>query len=113
MNTKRNVKVTVAAATTMVFGAILGSGVVWADESGSTSRRGETRSVTVQYADLDLTREEGLEALHSRLDAASKRVCGDYELRIVRARQVWQHCYDVAMAEALEQIGHTGVATNR
>jgi UrcA family protein len=63
----RNIPVLALAAFSLAVAAI----PAWA----------ETRSVTVQYADLDLASPEGMATLQGRIDAAAKKICGRAEVR--------------------------------
>ena len=112
MSTKLNLKLTGAAAAMAVFAA-LALGAASADESDAPFRQVETHSIAVHYADLELTRAEGVDALRGRLTAAAKRVCGDYDRRDARARQAWQQCYDTALTVALAKVGSTPLAAIR
>jgi UrcA family protein len=64
----------------------------------------ETRVVAMRYDDLNINRDAGMRALYVRLNAAAKRVCGTYDIRILRERQDWQQCYDSALSHALAQV---------
>lgn len=65
----------------------------------------ETRSVVVSYADLDLSRQAGVDTLYTRLRSASKTVCGTRDVRIVQRRRDWDRCYDEALDNAVATVG--------
>jgi UrcA family protein len=64
----------------------------------------EPLSVTVNYADLDLSKPAGVGALYRRLEKAAKTVCGPYADRDPRRKAVWRDCYDQAVANAVANI---------
>lgn len=70
----------------------------------------ETRSVAVSYADLDLNREAGVQALYQRLRLAAKQACGSVDTRDLASRTGWQKCREVALANAVAQLGNERVA---
>jgi UrcA family protein len=70
----------------------------------------ETRSIAVSYADLDLNREAGVQALYQRLRLAARQACGSVETRDLAARRAWQTCRDAALANAVERLGSERVA---
>ena len=105
MNTRRNAKAVIAAAVIGTM-ASLGTTSTWADLS-------EKQSVSVQYGDLDLTHEDGMATLHSRIRTAARRVCGDFVRGNPEQRQEWQACYDSALATALVQIESARTAAVR
>ncbi len=69
----------------------------------------QTRHQTVSFADLDLTRPEGLDALRARISAAASAVCGGTpDVREMRQWQNYQSCAkqaaDTAMADVLATL---------
>ena len=66
----------------------------------STAPLGNTKSVTVSYADLNLESESGLTRLDSRLRAASRSVCPDSEPMIRQA--VTARCFRIALGNSRE-----------
>lgn len=64
--------------------------------------------MVVNFADLDLTREEGKAKLYHRLENAARKVCGPVHVRIAgsiaRVAQN-QECFKEAMTSALEKVG--------
>ncbi len=62
------------------------------------------QSRTVQFADLDLTREEGAAALFSRVRSAAKSVCDGYISRDLIRRQLYIDCYATAMSNAVATV---------
>jgi UrcA family protein len=78
-----------------------------ADEVSATTA---TKSVLVTYEAAALGRDEGARALHERLEAAARRVCGVPDLKNLRERRQWQECYEAALTDAAARIGDPRVA---
>ena len=70
----------------------------------------ETRSVAVSYADLDLNRGAGVQALYQRLRVAAKRACGSYDTRDRIGRASVQACREAALTDAVARLGNERVA---
>jgi UrcA family protein len=63
----------------------------------------KVRSVTVRYAELDLAKPQGVEALYMRIGGAARRVCrADSSLRL--RDRVNSSCYQDAIGRAIEQV---------
>src|SRR5690606_5095384 len=58
----------------------------------SSPASAETTSVSVPYADLDLTKPAGVAALEGRIAAAAKQICGKVEVRRVGDGADHQRC---------------------
>lgn len=65
---------------------------------------GNTASVTVQFADLDLNSSQGAAALYERLEVASQLVCRTYEGRGVALRTAHRLCVEQALDSAIERV---------
>jgi UrcA family protein len=52
----------------------------------------ETVSISVPYADLDLSSPQGMATLEGRIKAASKRICGSVEVRDIHDSVDHQRC---------------------
>ena len=64
----------------------------------------KVRSITVRYAELDLAKPQGVEALYTRIGGAARRVCrADSALRL-RDRANSSSCYQDAIGRAVEQV---------
>lgn len=61
-------------------------------------------SIRVPVYDLDLTRNDHVQALYQRLRRAARQVCGDRDLRNITATQDWRHCYYNALKNAVESV---------
>jgi len=66
-------------------------------------------SVTVPYADLDLTTDAGAATLHGRIDAAVKEVCERPSIRELKAIADWQKCRSDAAQSAADKIAEAHV----
>ncbi|VWX60960.1 UrcA family protein [Sphingorhabdus sp. 109] len=59
-----------------------------------------TRTATVEYADLDLTSEDGQSTLQGRLKGAVRKVCGSVDTKNLADMQDHQTCMQEANASA-------------
>jgi UrcA family protein len=87
---------------------LLGIDVAWS----ATPSNG--RSVTVSYADLDLSSPAGAKALYGRIQAAAKQVCGHAGADVIE-QGIWKSCYRSAVGDAVRKVNdplltavHTG-----
>jgi len=69
-----------------------------------------TRSISIEYGDLELRNGPAVDRLYARLTAAAERVCGEYDARDLRARNEWRACYDAALAEAIARAQNPALA---
>lgn len=53
----------------------IGAALITAPVLAGTTTSAEEKSVTIQYADLNLNSAEGQERLEQRIDAAARKVC--------------------------------------
>jgi UrcA family protein len=60
-------------------------------------------SVTVSYADLDLSKMAGARTLYRRIASAARGVCGEDGRRIEEQIQ-WRSCYQGAIADAVAAV---------
>lgn len=61
-------------------------------------------TITVSFAELDISKPRGLEVLYSRIEHAAKAVCGmEYSAQLARARLA-KTCYKTAVDDAVRQI---------
>lgn len=66
-------------------------------------------SVTVHYADLDLSTTAGATTLYHRIRGAAKGVCGTAGTSLVEIAD-WQNCVDTAVGDAIAAV-HSPVLT--
>jgi UrcA family protein len=64
----------------------------------------------VRYGDLNLDSEQGAKVLYARLRGAARDVCIPLERLGMTHRQLWQTCFDNAVANAVGQINKTTVS---
>ena len=85
-----------------VLAVALSAGVAFANTSED-----RIESVTVSYAELDLSKPAGAEVLYERLQQAAAKVCGFYRspnLVPVPNKMDKQACYADALSRAVAQI---------
>jgi UrcA family protein len=63
-----------------------------------------TKSTTVKFADLDLSKPEGARTLYTRIQAAARQVCSPANLPGVVAKQNYRQCYDKAVNDAVGAV---------
>jgi len=85
------------------------SGLVLATATLSLSalvHAGEAPTMTVKYADLDLTRSEGAATLYARLTRAAHVVCGPIEPQSLdpTLKPRYYACISKAIAEAVAKV---------
>lgn len=89
-------------ATAVALVGFAASNVALADEAGRTS-------VTVNYADLDLAKPAGIDALYARLRGAAKAACGDPDARNLREKALVRECRDEALSNAVAGVNHAAL----
>jgi UrcA family protein len=73
-------------------------------DSLASAAPAETRSITIHYQDLDLSRPRAVETLKRRIRRAAEDVCGDFSLRELQISPEFLHCVDTATDKALAEI---------
>jgi UrcA family protein len=72
---------------------------------GASAEQISVRSLTVSFADLDLSRAAGAQALYKRIKFAARRVCGSQgNYASLAAQSAWRKCYDTAVANAVAEV---------
>lgn len=71
----------------------------------STAGDTVTRSVTVQYGDLNIANPQGAEALYGRITRAAQQVCQTPDDTIENLADVFK-CEHKAIAAAVTKVGH-------
>lgn len=80
---------------------------------------GVQRSLTVSFADLDLTNRQGTVTLYTRIRNAARTVCGPVDIGLADDQAEWARCVDDAIANAVAKVGDANltdyylVRTNR
>jgi UrcA family protein len=66
---------------------------------------GQVRSVIVRYAELDLSKPQGIDVLYRRIQAAAKQVCrADTSVTALYDRASQNTCYRDAVERAVRQV---------
>ena len=68
-----------------------------------TARAAEP-SVKVSYQDLNLSTEQGSQALYARIASAARAVCAAEDIRDLRARPAIEACREQAIARAVHSV---------
>ncbi len=71
-----------------------------------------TQSVTVSFADLDLSKDAGAHALLVRINAAAKQVCEpqDRDFKLIASRR---SCIETAVDRAVAEVNNPKVTSLR
>lgn len=102
MNTLDTTRLSLRCATALVaLSFSLAAAYAVADETDGAP------SVTVSYADLDLSKPAGAEMLYRRIQAAARSVCGPRHSRILAQVQAFRTCYKDAVEDALQQVNES------
>jgi UrcA family protein len=73
--------------------------------AGPAARHSLDPSVTVRFADLNLSSAEGARTLYGRIRSAAKTVCGPRQSIAEFGRMgAWKRCYRTAIDEAVTQV---------
>lgn len=68
-----------------------------------------TVSRLVRYQDLDLAKQDDARMLYERLQNAAELVCGRYEMRDLRARELHRSCMQDALSAAVAKVNRASV----
>jgi UrcA family protein len=72
---------------------------------GASAEQPQTVSVTVSYADLDLSKAAGAQTLYKRIKAAARRACGSIDgYTHMKSQRGWRECYETTMADAVGKV---------
>lgn len=88
---------------TIALAAVCSLGLI---ASPALAAKPETQSMSVEYADLNLSSPEGLAKLDRRIDKAARKVCRMDEIQTgtrVRSANA-QRCYEAAINSAKSQM---------
>ncbi len=66
---------------------------------------------TVSYADLDLSKPAGAQALYDRIKKAASSVCSELEDSQFEHRVMFRECYDQAVANAVAKANRPMLTT--
>ena len=91
--------------TSLIVGLIVACGI--AAPAASTRADVNTISVRVNFADLNLSSNEGVAKLYDRLRSAAGQVCGtEPQYNELRAKIEWNACRQDALTRAIGKVGH-------
>jgi UrcA family protein len=93
--TSRNRRILLSGVSAILLSAALSIGEAQADRS-------EVRQVKVRFAELDLSKPAGAEALYRRLEKAASRVCGNTSIGFTKRTN--SECYQTALSNAVIQV---------
>ena len=94
--------VAACAFTALTFGA--------AAHAGDAHGTAKVATKTVNYTDLDLSKQADAQTLYRRLQRASDRVCVQYkDYRDLGKMKLYNICYQDALARAVDGVGHARV----
>jgi UrcA family protein len=88
----------------VTFVASLTGYSVLAHADDRTGSAGAVRSITVSYAELNLSMPQGIEALYSLIVVAAKRVCRTDSTLADYDRRGWRECYQDSIERAVRQV---------
>jgi UrcA family protein len=98
---KRHINLLAAAAALAFVGA---AGAAAATTQAHLST--EAPSVVVNYSDLSLQSQAGIERLHARIRNAAETVCSSLDSRVIGLREQHQHCVTTAVRRGVEAVGN-------
>lgn len=75
-----------------------------ASTSFASASDNDVRKQTVSYAELDLTKQAGAEALYKRIKRAAFTVCGGYDSPMPWSYTLKSRCYKTALNEAVAKV---------
>ena len=78
--------------------------------AAASADSGEVLTSTVQYADLDLSHQAGVDRLYARIRRAAQTVCSPFEGRGAEQNQRWTQCVDASTARAVADVHKPAVA---
>jgi UrcA family protein len=80
--------------------------------AGAADATRDAPSVRVSFAELDLTKDAGVERLYTRLRRAAGSVCGDTDIHDVRRSARQRACVARALGDAVDSV-HNSKLTAR
>jgi UrcA family protein len=108
MNSNIAKRCALVAITTLAAGLMV-------SHAGAAEPNTVARSVTVHYADLDLSRPRDAQTLYNRLHSAARLVCQDsaFGMQDLARLREYHDCIDRAMANAVTDVGSAKVIAIR
>jgi UrcA family protein len=84
--------------TLAAIACTLGASATFADPATEGGKE-----MTVNYADLDLSKPAGVEVLYGRIKMAARNVCSYLESRFEH-KVLWRNCYSETVANAIATV---------
>jgi UrcA family protein len=101
---------TFRVARYVAFSAIATLGFGVAAHAGDAATATGAKETVIRYSDLDLSQDADVRTLYSRLQRASNRVCDlNQDGRDLRAKRLYQACYQDTLGRAVDNVGHAAV----
>jgi UrcA family protein len=92
-------------AASALFGALAALSLAFAATASQAQPTVDTTRITVRYAELDVTKPAGAQALYRMIQQAAYQVCDGYVGRFSRMRTLESGCYKDAVANAVAAVG--------
>jgi UrcA family protein len=99
---------TTVACTVLAAGGVIGA---VASAHANTADTADVPAVTVRYADLNLSTEQGSLVLYGRIVAAARQVCEIDDIRDLRALHLAKACREEAIARAVRDVNSPMLAS--
>jgi UrcA family protein len=99
-----------ARSTLTIIAAGLGGWLLASSAFAATTT--EAPAARVQYSELDLSKDAGVERLYARLKHAAEQVCGGADIRDLAALHQQELCVQKALDRAVEDV-HSARLTAR
>jgi UrcA family protein len=90
--------------------ALIATGLAFVGTAAHAGTDMVTREVKVNFADLNLESQAGIDSLYSRLQAAARRVCGTADRADLRSNEDVARCRKAAIGEAVARIDNKALS---
>ena len=101
------IPVSLAALGLGALASVNAQGVQEVVVTGGKAVGAETHSQTVKFADLDVSKSEGLKTLLSRIRGAAHKVCSPApDPTDIQGNKDYKKCVDAAVSGAVEKVGN-------
>jgi UrcA family protein len=90
--------------------AVVACGAAAHADDAPVSATFRTQSVTVEYADLNLSHPAGIDSLYSRLRVAASEVCAPRpDVRDLHMKRDWKRCFETALDNGVASADNTAL----
>lgn len=94
----------------VAFGTLAALTFGGAAHAGNAITQVARQKTVVSYTDLDLSKDADVRELYSRLQRASEKVCHwNRNSQDLRAKRLYNACYQDTLARAVERVDHAAV----